>query len=227
MRLTKPDIIEDTSPCSRWARVGAERAGTESRGSRNRPEEPRRDGCGSRPRGAAGGEAKERRPPQLPLEAAAAPDQAAQRPRPRARRRSRSSRAPADWASPVRRRRAYWIVLGSRHRRACIAFYAMFTFVRFEIFKLLLASFFPLAVMILAVLGSIVFGLATPTEAAAVGSFGGFVLAAIYALLKLPPEKRRADLRRLDSVCGADRRFDRLVPPAQIRGSWSPGRRFG
>ena len=48
---------------------------------------------------------------------------------------------------------------------------------------MLLASFFPLAVLILAVLGTIVFGLATPTEAAAVGSFGGFVLAAVYALL--------------------------------------------
>ena len=35
---------------------------------------------------------------------------------------------------------------------------------------MLLASFFPLLVMILAVLGSIVFGLATPTEAAAVGA---------------------------------------------------------
>ena len=45
---------------------------------------------------------------------------------------------------------------------------------------MLLASFFPLAVLILAVLGSIVFGLATPTEAAAVGAFGGFVLAAAY-----------------------------------------------
>ena len=38
---------------------------------------------------------------------------------------------------------------------------------------MLLASFFPLALLILAVLGSIVFGLATPTEAAAVGAFGG------------------------------------------------------
>jgi TRAP-type mannitol/chloroaromatic compound transport system permease large subunit len=56
---------------------------------------------------------------------------------------------------------------------------------------MLLASFFPLAVMILAVLGTIVFGLATPTEAAAVGSFGGFVLASVYALLKCPPEKIR------------------------------------
>ena len=61
---------------------------------------------------------------------------------------------------------------------------------RFEIFKMLLASFFPLAVMILAVLGTIVFGLATPTEAAAVGSLGGFILAAVYALLAQPPERR-------------------------------------
>jgi TRAP-type mannitol/chloroaromatic compound transport system permease large subunit len=37
---------------------------------------------------------------------------------------------------------------------------------------MLLTSFFPLAVMILGVLGSIVFGLATPTEAAADGRAG-------------------------------------------------------
>ena len=54
---------------------------------------------------------------------------------------------------------------------------------RLEIFKMLLASFFPLAVMIVAVLGSIVFGLATPTEAAAVGAFGGVLLAAAYRYL--------------------------------------------
>ncbi len=51
--------------------------------------------------------------------------------------------------------------------------------------EMLLGSFFPLAIMILAVLGSIVFGLATPTEAAAVGSLGGFVLAAAYRQLTL------------------------------------------
>jgi TRAP-type mannitol/chloroaromatic compound transport system permease large subunit len=38
-------------------------------------------------------------------------------------------------------------------------------------------------VLILAVLGSIVLGLATPTEAAAVGAFGGYLLASIYAVL--------------------------------------------
>ncbi len=70
--------------------------------------------------------------------------------------------------------------------------YALFTFARLEIFKMLLTSFFPLAVLILAVLGSIVFGLATPTEAAAIGSFGGFVLAALYLSLNKSREKRRS-----------------------------------
>jgi TRAP-type mannitol/chloroaromatic compound transport system permease large subunit len=51
---------------------------------------------------------------------------------------------------------------------------------RLEIFKMLLSSFFPLALMIIAVLGSIVFGFATPAEAAAVGAFGGFLLAVAY-----------------------------------------------
>jgi TRAP-type mannitol/chloroaromatic compound transport system permease large subunit len=63
---------------------------------------------------------------------------------------------------------------------ALLGFYAMLSFQRLEIFKMLLSSFFPLLVLILAVLGSIVFGLATPTEAAAVGAFGGFLLAVAY-----------------------------------------------
>ena len=50
---------------------------------------------------------------------------------------------------------------------------------------MLLGSFFPLLMLILAVLGSIVFGLATPTEAAAVGALGGALLAAAYGRLKL------------------------------------------
>ena len=55
---------------------------------------------------------------------------------------------------------------------------------RLEVFKLLLTSFFPLALMILAVLGSIVFGLATPSEAAAIGGFGGFILAGVYRFIE-------------------------------------------
>ncbi len=52
--------------------------------------------------------------------------------------------------------------------------------VRCEVFMALLTSFFPLAVLIMSVLGAILMGLATPTEAAAVGSFGALVLAAAY-----------------------------------------------
>ena len=63
---------------------------------------------------------------------------------------------------------------------ALLGFYAMLSFQRLEIFKMLLSSFFPLLVLILAVLGSIVLGLATPTEAAAVGALGGFLLAVAY-----------------------------------------------
>jgi TRAP-type mannitol/chloroaromatic compound transport system permease large subunit len=55
---------------------------------------------------------------------------------------------------------------------------------RLEVFKMLLTSFFPLALMILAVLGSIVFGLATPSEAAAIGGFGGFILAGVYRFIE-------------------------------------------
>jgi TRAP-type mannitol/chloroaromatic compound transport system permease large subunit len=65
---------------------------------------------------------------------------------------------------------------------------------RLEVFKLLLSSFFPLALLILAVLGSIVFGLATPAEAAGVGAFGALVLSAAYRFIgnwrAAPPEER-------------------------------------
>jgi TRAP-type mannitol/chloroaromatic compound transport system permease large subunit len=64
-----------------------------------------------------------------------------------------------------------------------IYFYSKLSFERLEVFKMLLSSFFPLAILILAVLGSIVFGLATPSEAAAVGAFGGLLLAAGYRQL--------------------------------------------
>ena len=45
---------------------------------------------------------------------------------------------------------------------------------------LLVTAFFPLAVLILSVLGSILFGLATPSEAAAVGALGAMVIAIGY-----------------------------------------------
>jgi TRAP-type mannitol/chloroaromatic compound transport system permease large subunit len=76
----------------------------------------------------------------------------------------------------------FWIGVGAG-ALALAGLYALLTFQRLEIFKMLLASFFPLVVLILSVLGSIVMGLATPTEAAAVGAFGGYLLAAVYGVV--------------------------------------------
>ncbi|CAM9748701.1 unnamed protein product [Phaeothamnion confervicola] len=78
----------------------------------------------------------------------------------------------------------YWIAL-ALGALAVAVFYRIFSFARLEIFKMLLGSFFPLAMLIVAVLGSIVFGLATPSEAAAAGALGGLLLAAAYGRLNL------------------------------------------
>ena len=92
--------------------------------------------------------------------------------------------APAVEAEPVPAPRSFWIALGVG--TLALAFlYRMLDFARLEIFKMLLSSFFPLAFLILSVLGSIVFGLATPSEAAAVGSLGGILLAAAYGRLNM------------------------------------------
>ncbi len=49
-----------------------------------------------------------------------------------------------------------------------------------EVAKALATSFLPLAVLIVSVLGAILFGLATPSEAAAAGAFASIVLAIVY-----------------------------------------------
>jgi TRAP-type mannitol/chloroaromatic compound transport system permease large subunit len=98
---------------------------------------------------------------------------------------------PAEVAERRPASTGFWIGAGTG-LLALVVFYALLSFQRLEIFKMLLASFFPLMMLILAVLGSIVFGLATPTEAAAVGAFGGYLLAAVYSIVG----KRPSDLRR-------------------------------
>jgi TRAP-type mannitol/chloroaromatic compound transport system permease large subunit len=87
----------------------------------------------------------------------------------------------------------YWIGLAVG-AAVMLFFYAWLSFARLEIFKMLLSSFFPLVVLILAVLGSIVFGLATPTEAAAVGALGGALLAGAYGRLNFGVVKESAFL---------------------------------
>ncbi|MBW4790178.1 TRAP transporter large permease subunit [Alcaligenes faecalis subsp. faecalis] len=76
----------------------------------------------------------------------------------------------------------FWIflIVGSL---ALLCYYVMLNFARLEIFKMLLSSFFPLTMLILAVLGSIIVGLCTPTEAAALGALGGILLAFAYRRL--------------------------------------------
>ena len=49
-----------------------------------------------------------------------------------------------------------------------------------KVILMLFQAFFPLAVLILSVLGAILFGLATPSEAAAIGALGAMVLAIAY-----------------------------------------------
>jgi TRAP-type mannitol/chloroaromatic compound transport system permease large subunit len=72
--------------------------------------------------------------------------------------------------------------------------YGLLTLERLEIFKMLLGSFFPLSALILAVLGTIIFGWATPTEAAAMGAAGGLLLAAAYRRLTFAMVKESAFL---------------------------------
>ncbi len=51
---------------------------------------------------------------------------------------------------------------------------------RAKMFMMMATSFFPLFFLIVSVLGAILFGLATPSEAAAIGALGGMVLAVAY-----------------------------------------------
>jgi tripartite ATP-independent transporter DctM subunit len=80
-----------------------------------------------------------------------------------------------------------------------------------EILLALLTSFFPLAVLIMSVLGAILLGLATPTEAAAVGSFGSIALAAGY---------RELDFTRLKEAIYLTARTSAMVTYLFV-GSWT------
>ncbi len=93
----------------------------------------------------------------------------------------------------------FWGVLAGAAVFVAVLYWA-WNWQRLEVFKMLLASFFPLALLILAVLGSIVFGLATPTEAAAVGAFGGFILAAIYRYVAHAGRKASGDSPALRTI---------------------------
>ncbi|MFP3920793.1 MAG: TRAP transporter large permease subunit [Dichotomicrobium sp.] len=63
---------------------------------------------------------------------------------------------------------------------------------RLQTFGLLVTSFFPLFFLIMAVLGAILFGLATPSEAAAMGALGGIILAVSYRAGEIAQNARQA-----------------------------------
>lgn len=65
-----------------------------------------------------------------------------------------------------------------------------------------ISALLPALVLILAVLGSIIFGLATPTEAAGVGALGALLLATL---------RRQMDLARLYEICKSTARFSSMV----------------
>jgi len=67
-----------------------------------------------------------------------------------------------------------------------------------QIVKEFFAGVVPLAVIIFAALGSIIAGMATPTEAAAMGAFGAFVLTVLYGRMSFPM-LREACLRTLQT----------------------------
>ena len=118
--------------------------------------------------------------------AAGAGQQAAATPGSASNGQAAATSASASDATPDRPAPAGFWIFAAICAVMLVVFYAALTWARLEIFKMLMGSFFPLAVMIAAVLGSIAFGLATPSEAAAMGAMGGALLALAYRRLNLP-----------------------------------------
>jgi TRAP-type mannitol/chloroaromatic compound transport system permease large subunit len=121
---------------------------------------------------------------------------------------------------------SFWIALSASSVAGVLA-YAWFTFERLTVLRMLLTSFFPLAFLIAAVLGTIVFGLATPAEAAAAGAVGGYALTAAYQLAARP----RARIVRIlltwlpllaltVGVFGAKLAFDWYAPQWLVNTAW-------
>ena len=106
---------------------------------------------------------------------------------------------------------AWFYVLLAIGLGAILLIYWLWNWERLEVFKLLLTSFFPLALLILAVLGSIVAGLATPAEAAAVGAFGAFILTAVYRFIAHWRERSQSGASSVEVVWRTMRQFGRII----------------
>ncbi|HET7159126.1 MAG TPA: TRAP transporter large permease subunit, partial [Burkholderiales bacterium] len=123
-----------------------------------------------------------------------------------------ASTAPSAQVKPERLSTPTWFWIMFAVGVAFLAIiYFLWTWERMQIFKMLLTSFFPLALLIIAVLGSIVFGFATPTEAAAVGAFGGFVLAAAYRFIAHWRNPSRSAARQSGPVMASVRELGTIL----------------
>jgi len=129
------------------------------------------------PEGAEEGGLQE--PKDEEAEAAAKEEEKAAAPEAPQEAKAEATAAPAAAAERVPAPTWFWALFGVGVAALALT-YGLLSWERLEVFKMLLSSFFPLALLILAVLGSIMFGLSTPAEAAAVGAFGGFLLAFAY-----------------------------------------------
>jgi TRAP-type mannitol/chloroaromatic compound transport system permease large subunit len=170
--VTAPEAVVSADAVQMGTGFGSDDAKTDSGGLQEPPaegglKEPPVEGAKDAPAAEA-----EKKPEPAAVPAPAAPAKVAK------------VAAPAVVGERVAAPAGYWITLAVG-ALGLLVFYAIFSFARLEIFKMLLGSFFPLAMLIIAVLGTIVFGLATPTEAAAMGSMGGLVLAAAYRRLNV------------------------------------------
>ena len=102
-----------------------------------------------------------------------------------------------------------------------------------EIYKDLLFSFVPLTLLIVTVLGSILGGLATPAEAAAMGALGSMVLAVLYRALTWQKNPRKcvlmceSDRDGLLVVCGVVDLCIHLLIPWWSRRDRALGARYG
>jgi tripartite ATP-independent transporter DctM subunit len=152
-----------TAPVAEASTAGLVEAGALAASAAGEAEEPA---------GVIGAEPAEEepQPADAPVEAQAAEPAAA------------APAAPAATQERVPAPLWFWILLAIGVVIVALTYW-LWNWERHEVFKMLLASFFPLSLLIIAVLGSIVFGLATPAEAAAVGGFGGFVMVVIYRFI--------------------------------------------
>ncbi|HEY5896088.1 MAG TPA: TRAP transporter large permease subunit [Burkholderiales bacterium] len=187
---TAPDVAVDTAGLQEAGAAGSISEAQETSGLATPPDTPEDTGTG-----LAEPPAEEAAPAASDAEEKGAAREAARAEKAQTKAQSVAEAAKAPAAERTATPLWFWIFMAIAVV-ALVVTYLLWSWERFEVFKYLLTSFFPLAILIIMVLGSIVFGLATPTEAAAVGALGGLVLAGAYRFIEhwraAPPSAKGA-----------------------------------